>query len=86
MSRLGHLDIIRNDANRPSTIAASDLSARYRAPRNKKYIFYSLLAAILLAMSQTIRGVASYNIFSTKFALSLTYLVFSILYFACLKI
>ena len=40
----------------------------------------------MLAMSQTIRGVASYDIFSTKFALSLSYLVCSSLYFAFRKL
>jgi len=37
-------------------------------------------------MSQTIRGVASYDIFSTKFALSVVYVINSSLYFLFLKI
>ena len=84
MSRFRALDIIKSDVNRTS--AASDLSARYRGPRDKRYIFIAFLAAIFLAMSQTIRGVASYDIFSTKFALSLIYLICSMLYFAFQKI
>ena len=40
-----------------------------------------MLAAILLALSQTIRGVASYDIFSTKFVLSLIYLICSLLFY-----
>ena len=86
MSRkLYHFDFIRSDANR-TDVAVSDLSARYRAPRDKRYIFFALIAALLLAMSQTIRGVASNDIFTTKFALSLTYLVCSSFYFIFLKI
>jgi len=85
MSRLNRLDFIKTPEGR-STLASGDLSAQYRGPKNKKYIFLALLSAILLAMSQTIRGVASYNIFSTKFTLSLTYLVCSSLYFIFMKV
>ena len=65
---------------------ASDLSARYRQPRDKMYILIALLAAIFMSVSQTIRGAASYDIFSTKFVLSLTYLFYSSLYILFLKI
>ena len=75
--------MIKSDANQTS---ASNLSARYRPPTDKRYIFFAFLASILLAMSQTIRAVASYDIFSTKFSLSATYLLTSSLYFIFLKV
>ena len=85
MSRFKALDLIKSDVNRTSTVN-SDLSARYRGPTDKRYIFFAMLSAILLAVSQTIRGVASYDIFSTKFSLSLIYLICSLLYFAYHKL
>lgn len=69
-----------------SNLASGGLSAKYRGPRNKSYILIALVAAILLAISQTIRGVESSNIFLTKFTLSMTYLVCSSLYFLLMKI
>ena len=67
-------------------MAMSELSARYRPPTDKKYIFFASIAAVLLAMSQIIRGVASYDLFSTKFTLSVNYLVLSSIYFLVRKI
>lgn len=79
------MDFIMKQDNYASA-AATDLSARYRAPTDKRYIFFALIASFLLAISQSIRGAASNDLFETKFALSLTYLVCSALYVIFKKI
>ena len=83
--RLNPLDMFKNDANR-SSVAATDLSARYRGPTNKKYIIIAFFAALFFGLSQVIRGVASSDIFSTKMGMSVVTLILSSFYFLYLKI
>ena len=84
-NRFNPLDMFKNDGN-PISVAATDLSAHYRGPKDKKYIIIAFFAALFFGLSQVIRGVASSDIFSTKMGMSIVTMILSSFYFLYQKI